>query len=192
VGQVRRNKSNQKTSLVLAKNRVDPDYQTRLTAYWKYDELLKGKNKEFLSSLSPLHIQQLTDQAKDIIRLETRFTTFAQIRNHLAISDNQLCSVMASPKKVIHSIMQEINDAAPIGKASQRGIDPQTLSLKEYNLYSTIQSFEFDMPSLRAFVKSKEAKNYARTIKPYEEVYSKIGQHSTGPITQMLDYLNQN
>jgi hypothetical protein len=168
-----RNRHGNKTEIEFHRNRRDRKNQLKVTLYDKEEEV--RKDRRFRSCLNRNEEEILLRQAQNLLRVEARFTCFAQMRKHFGVPVNTLENLLASPINVLHSIMQEITSKAPNASysASNAVLNPSQLTPKEYPIYCTLELHDWNLGGIRATLKARDPKNLSRLMQPYEALYSR-------------------
>ncbi len=147
-------------------------YREHLTVYNKLPELLTAKNKDFRTGID-------LNSFKNVIRFESRFTTFELMRKSFEVNDHSLLSILNSTAKVNYNILNRITDIEDIDIEIINNYNT-LIEMKKRIKHSMIRNIQgdlnilhscnYDMDLLRQYFKTNSTANNSKYIKHYEEL----------------------
>lgn len=161
---------NYNNGLVLENVVSTPRYKKRLTIYDKEKELGNVSNVNFINSIE--NGECLIDLFKHKVRFELNINTKKQIRQLLAISNNNLLEVLQSN---VNPILSVIDEAVMSECLSHR-----TRTLRDFERELLLQKCDYNLIKVEALVRSLINKNTSitRAMRPYKELLKLIKYES--------------
>jgi hypothetical protein len=159
-------------------------YKEHLMIYNKLPELMTARNKDFRTGID-------INYFKNVLRFESRFTTFALMRKLFEVPDNNLITILNSDAKVNYKILSRITDIKNIDTEIFNNIN-SIIGMKEKHKHSKIRntlgslsilhSCNYDIDLVKLYFKTNSTANNSKYIremkqllKTHNEVESKTG-----------------
>lgn len=157
--------------------KVNTNYlKENLIIYNKLPELLRAENTELRNQLN-------IESFKNILRFESKYTTFKSVRNNLNITDNKLISILKSDVKIHYNTFNKITDISNI-------------DIEKFNNYKTImekrkfqkrseirnllgdleiiKAMNYDIDLIKIFINVNSTANNSKTIKHYKQLTKSV------------------
>jgi hypothetical protein len=144
-----------------------PRNKHRIVIYDKGKEINSKKNSSFHNSLSDK--DKSLEYYKGKTRIELNINTKAQIREFLAIEDNQLMNVLNSNANPIFTVLNKALKEPSTNTHVVR-------NFKEYQYELVLKDCDYDLGKVEAKVRSLFSKNtqIAQVMKPYKELHHRL------------------
>lgn len=167
-------------SIVFTKDIKEKKYGEQLKFYGKYQELTSSKkrqSKEFLNNID-------VEIFKNVLRVESRFSSFKTLRKGFNISDLNLISVLNSQEKINLNIFNRITDI--------NNIDAETIRIyksiiemrenkisrasieKKIGMIQICKMLNNDIKLIRMFINTGSTANNSAKVKEYKSLLESI------------------
>ena len=157
--------------------KVNTNYlKENLIIYNKLPELLRAENTELRNQLN-------IESFKNILRFESKYTTFKSVRNNLNITDNKLISILKSDAKIHYNTFNRITDISNMDIEifnNYKTIMKKRKILKRSEIRNLLGDLEIikymnlDIDLIKIFVNANSTANNSKTIKHYKELTKSV------------------
>lgn len=184
-------------TITFNKDVKDKKNGTYLKLYDKYDELVHSrskKGKEFLNYID-------AEKFKNVLRVESRFSSFKTIRKAFNISNQNLLTVFNSKENINYNIFNHITNIKNIDAATFTNYKSLT-QMREYKSRSYIEKragmiqiikmLNYDIGLIRMFINTGSTANNSAIIKEYKSlIKSMIDEENNIHIDKKVDEIKQ-
>ena len=157
--------------------KVNTNYlKENLIIYNKLPELLRAENTELRNQLN-------IESFKNILRFESKYTTFKSVRNNLNITDNKLISILKSDVKIHYNTFNKITDISSIDTEKfinakiileMRKLKKRSTIEKEIGMINIINALNYDIDLIKIFINANSTANNSKTIKHYKQLTKSV------------------
>lgn len=157
--------------------KVNTNYlKENLIIYNKLPELLRAENTELRNQLN-------IESFKNILRFESKYTTFKSVRNNLNITDNKLISILKSDVKIHYNTFNKITDISSIDTEKfinakiileMRKLKKRSTIEKEIGMINIIKALNYDIDLIKIFVNINSTANNSKTIRHYKQLTKSV------------------
>ena len=157
--------------------KVNTNYlKEHLIIYNKLPELLLAENTELRNQLD-------IESFKNILRFESKYTSFKAVRNNLNITDNKLISILKSDAKIHYNTFNRITDISNMDIEifnNYKTIMKKRKILKRSEIRNLLGDLEIikymnlDIDLIKIFVNANSTANNSKTIKHYKELTKSV------------------
>ena len=187
-------------SIVFTKDVKEKKYGEQLKFYGKYQELTSSKKRQSKEFLNTIDVEEF----KNVLRVESRFSSFKTLRKGFNVSDLNLISVLSSKEKINLNIFNRITDINNIDaeiitnyksliEMRENKITRSSIE-KKAGMIQVIKMLNYDIKLIRMFINTGSTANNSAKVKEYKSLIKSLN-HEENNITidervnEIKDYL---